>query len=61
MNIITVLDDPVILLPFKDILLRTLLLDDPVTLLLLEHLLSTCASSNPAAVGTLFTINLCVV
>ena len=30
MNIITVLDDPVILLPFKDILLRTLLLDDPV-------------------------------
>ena len=57
MNIITVLDDPVILLPFKDILLRTLLLDDPVTWLLLEHLLSTFTSC-PAAVGTLFTIDI---
>ena len=55
------LDDPIILLPFKDILLRTLLLDDPVTLLLLEDLLSTFTSLCPAAAGTLFTTNLCLV
>ena len=39
MNIFTVLDDPVILLPFKDILLRTLLLDDPVILLPFKDIL----------------------